>query len=148
MINSGSYIMWFTRYRSPEMHVRDSIEECYDLEWILEEADTAVFDQYGVLSMVECVGQGVIDRDEWNRGLEAFKARRRAEIERHDLANPRPHAVGCIEIQSADSDVRFGGWVYLARFFSLEDLNSELVRLRTILPEHRVRSRVFEKAAS
>lgn len=62
MINSDSYIMWFTRYRYPEMHVMDCIEDCYDLDWMLEDAESAVFDQYGILSAVERVGQGVIDR--------------------------------------------------------------------------------------
>lgn len=147
MIHIGTHIMWFTRYGSPEMHVMESLEDCYDLAWMLEDADTAVFDQYGILTAVEHVGHGVITDDQWESGLKSFMAQRRVELEKYMQRNPRPKAVGCIEIQSTDQSSRRGRWVHEASYSTLDVLQSELDRLQAILPQSRVRSRIFKQVA-
>lgn len=148
MIHIGTHIMWFTRYGSPEMQVMESLEDCYDLAWMLEDAEMAVFDQYGSLSAVEHVGHGVIADDLWDSGLEAFKALRRVELERSRQRSPSLKAVGCIEIQSADQSPHLGGWVHESSYYSLDELTAELYRLRAILPGSRVRLRVFKQVAA
>lgn len=148
MIHIGTHIMWFTRYGSPEMQVMESLEDCYSLAWMLEDADTAVFDQYGSLSAVEHVGHGVIADDQWESGLKSFMAQRRVELEKSMQRNPSLKAVGCIEIQSADQSPHLGGWVHESNYYSLDELTAELYRLRAILPESRVRLRVFKQVAA
>ncbi|WP_261949517.1 hypothetical protein [Rhodococcus sp. T9N] len=148
MIQIGTYIMWFAqRYGAPEMHIMDSVDDCYSLARMLEDADTAVFDQYGILSAVEHVGHGVIADDQWNLGFEAFKAQRQTELEQSMQRSQIPKAVGCIEIRSAYQFARLGGWVHEASYSSLDTLTAELDRLQAILPASRVRSRIFRQVA-
>lgn len=139
--------MWFTRYGSSHLEVRDSIEDCYELAWMLEDCDSSTFDQYGCLDVVEKVGHGVIDEDAFDAGLEAHKARRHAEHEervaRGDIARP----VGCVEIFPPTSNPRFNAWVEAGTAYTDEALRIREAELIAALGADRVRTRIYKTAS-
>src|SRR5690606_33742698 len=78
-ITKGSYLLWFARYGHLEFRQMDSVDEAVELVVSLRDADTAVFDQYGVAEALECVGKGVVE--DFDRLCDEYEERRAAEAE-------------------------------------------------------------------
>ncbi|WP_432794443.1 hypothetical protein [Rhodococcus ruber] len=139
-IHEGTYLMWFSRFGATECHAMPSIEDCYDLALMLEDAETYVFDQYGVLGEVEKVGEGVVPDDEWERGLEEYRAVEVAECQASSEAIPRD--AGAIDIRRPGR-----GWAFsLVSSPSVNDLRSEEARLAALLGRDRVQLRLYKEA--
>ena len=137
----GSYIMWFTRYGCAEMRSQYSLEDCYELAWMLEDAESCVFDQYGCLNSVERIGVGEIPDGEWEQGFEAFREGKRAVAEKQLEAQPKPY--GAVEILPPGKRDRFGTWVHAATVYGALELDEEFFRLKGLFGAERVRTRTY-----
>lgn len=92
------YLMWFMRFGSTNLVTQSSLEDCYELEYMLDNADTSVFDQYGVLRSVEHVETGIVPDNEWDAGLEKYIEKCKREDAKEAVKSPRPRAAGRINI--------------------------------------------------
>lgn len=150
-IQKGQIVMWFTRYGSTEMHFVDDLEEAYDLAWMLEAAETCVFDQYGCLGEVEVIGWGAIPEAEWDRSLEQHKARKTAEREAEQAAKraagevtPRPYGVVDVLPPDVKDRQNYGAAHGLVTAYSSEELDAEAARVTELLGADRVRTRIYK----
>jgi hypothetical protein len=142
------YLMWFARYGSTEVREEYDITDCYDLDWMLDDADSAIFDQYGILCEVEEItddGSRIIPDDEWEQGLEAYKAKVRAEREAKATPRPKPHGQVLIYPPFAEDGPNRSviNWVDVCTAYNATEL--ELLRERWALQigDERVKVRVF-----
>lgn len=134
----GDYVMWFTRYGCTETRVMDSLEDCYDLAWMLEDAEACVFGQYGCFCAVEKVGEGVIPNDVWDAGLEAYQKRVTARREAKREENPAPKPAGAIYVYSPNKHERRFGSAHFANAYSVEDFNEKRDRATELFGADRV----------
>jgi hypothetical protein len=144
----SKYLMWFARYHTTEVREEWHIEDCYDLDWMLDDADSATFDQYGILCEVEEVtdaGSRIIPDDEWKQGLEAYKEKVLAEREAKATPRPKPHGEVLIYPPFAKDGPHRSviNWVYVGTAYNATEL--ELLRERWALQigDERVKVRVF-----
>lgn len=93
---SQEYLMWFMRYGQTHLVIQDCIEDCYDLEIMLDDAEMHVFDQYGCLDRVEHLVSGIIDSDVWETGLEEYKEELKKEKEKERKNDTTPKLIGTI----------------------------------------------------
>lgn len=133
------YLMWFTRYGLPHLVAQDSIEDCYDLEWTLNNADTATFDQYGVLNYVEHIGRGVIPDEEWDAGLEEYIETVEAEEAAEREANP-PTGYGQIGVRPPAGHRHATLWSVCQTFRDRDQMRETVAWLADELGEDRVTS--------
>ncbi len=47
-----SFVMAFTRHGDPWFERMDTLDECFELMWTLEDCDRDVYDRYGVLDFI------------------------------------------------------------------------------------------------
>lgn len=145
-VKPGDYIMWFTRYGSTEARTEFDIESCYELAHMLDDCESAIFDQYGCLGAVEKVGEGVIPDAVWERGFAAWKARVQAEYEAELAAEePRPKVIGSIEVAPPDGRERRFGWYPMGNATTIEDLEAKHQRAIELFGDDRVRVRKYNK---
>lgn len=96
---ANQFLMWFTRYGSPHLVPQPTLEDCLDLARMLDDAETYVFDQYGVLDCVEQVGYAVIPDDVWDEFFDKYCEEQNAiEAEERDKRGPNPY-VGMIYVR-------------------------------------------------
>ena len=97
---ANQFLMWFTRYGSPHLVPQPTLEDCLDLMRMLDDAETYVFDQYGVLDCVEQVGYAVIPDDVWDELLDKYCEEQAAiEAEERAKRGPNPAYVGMIYVR-------------------------------------------------
>lgn len=132
--------MWFMRYGNPHLVKKYHLEDCYELDDMLDDAETEVFDQYGVLNCVEHIDSGVIPDDEYDAGLDRWQAERDAEIEtaynRLEAARARP--VRRIDIRTPDK-LHTSGWETYNVYTGAARAERDLLMLRDALGDDRVR---------
>lgn len=133
-MSKPKYLMWFSRFGSPHLVTQDSIEDCYDLDIMLDDAETWFFDQYGCLDCVEHIGQGIIPDDQWEQGLE--------EYARDQAATPPPTresaTVGAINVQSPPiHNARM--WETYRTYSDRDQMQADYSWLREKLGDDRVR---------
>lgn len=104
------YLMWFMRFGSPHLVTKYTLEDCYDLDLVLEDSEIHVMDSYGVLNCVEHIETGVISDEDWDKGLEAYREQleKEAEEERADKPAPKP-VLGEIYIATPPGEFRRSG---------------------------------------
>jgi len=133
-----TYLMWFSRYGSPHIEQQPTLEDCYDLDVYLENAEMWEFDQYGVLVAVENVGEGVVPDDVYEAGLDAYRARQDKEL----AANPAKvnEPVGTIYIRTPDKHARpYANEAQYCTYYDKTILEREKERLTNALGANRVR---------
>ncbi|MCF3939920.1 hypothetical protein [Gordonia tangerina] len=139
------YLMWFSRYGSTEVREEYDITDCYDLELMRYEADTAVVDQYGVLCEVEEItfdGVGrVIPLDEWEQGLKAYKAKMEQERTQSEVNNPRPKPYGEVLVYPPYRSV--ASWVSVSTAYNRIGLAVQAEQWASQIGDARVKTRVF-----
>ncbi|QDH92370.1 hypothetical protein SEA_SPOOKY_105 [Gordonia phage Spooky] len=121
------YLMWFTRFGLSHLEIHFHLDDCYDLELMLDDCDTHIFDQYGILDQVEeCTDTGsrIIPDDEWETGMEAYRKRRDAEAAARRAKNPPPKPYGHISIRTPGSGRTVAsGWEQLTTCSTEDEFN-------------------------
>ena len=139
-MSGPKYLMWFSRFGNPHLVKQYHLEDCYELDDMLDDAETEVFDQYGVLNCVEHIGSGVIPDDEYDAGLDRWQAERDAEIgeayDRLDAARARP--VRAIDIRTP-GELHTSGWETYRVYADADRAERDLLMLRDALGDDRVR---------
>lgn len=131
--------MWFSRFGNPHLVKQYSLEDCYELDDMLDDAETEVFDQYGVLNCVEHIGNGVIPNDEYDAGLDLWRAERDAEIEEaYERAVKRAAFTYRIDIHTP-SELHTSGWEVYSVYANQARAECDLLTLRDALGDDRVR---------
>ena len=132
--------MWFSRFGNPHLVKQYYLEDCYELDDMLDDAETEVYDQYGVLNCVEHIDNGVIPDDEYDAGLDRWRAERDAEIEGDHihLENARAHPIRRIDIRTPDP-LRTSGWETYSVYADAARAERDLLMLRDALGDDRVR---------
>ena len=128
------YLMWFTRFGNPHLQTMWRLDDCYDLAYALDNADTATFDSYGILDYVEHVTLGVIPEGEWDAGLAEYIKVARLEYAAEQKANP---SLGEIRI-SAPPAMRSHGWETYRTYTDEAKMMSEYSALAGSLGPERV----------
>lgn len=138
-MTSPTYLMWFSRHGLPHLVTQYWLDDCYDLKRMLNNADTHVFDQYGVLSHVEHIERGVIPRDEWEAGLEEYI--KQAEAEEADArATATPTARGEISVRPPADHHHNQMWETYRTFTDRDQMRATAAWLRDELGDDRVHS--------
>ena len=131
--------MWFSRFGNPHLVKQYSLEDCYELDDMLDDAETEVYDQYGVLNCVEHIGNGVIPDDEYDAGLDRWQAERDAEREEaYERAVKRAAFTYRIDIRTP-SELRADGWEAYSVYANQARAERDLLMLRDALGDDRVR---------
>lgn len=131
--------MWFSRFGNPHLVKQYNLEDCYELDDMLDDAETEVFDQYGVLNCVEHIGNGVIPDDEYDAGLDRWCAERDAEFEEaYERAFKRAAFTYRIDIR-APSELHTSGWEPYSVYANQSRAELDLLMLRDALGDDRVR---------
>lgn len=139
-MSGPKYLMWFSRFGNPHLVKQYYLEDCYELDDMLDDAETEVYDQYGVLNCVEHIDNGVIPDDEYDAGLDRWRAERDAELEgAYDrLGDARAHPVRRIDIRTP-GEVRTSGWEVYNMYSDAARAERDLLMLRDALGDDRVR---------
>ena len=139
---ANQFLMWFTRFGSPHLVLQSTLEDCLDLARVLDDADTYVFDQYGVLNCVEQVGYAVIPDDVWDELFDKYCEEQAAiEAEEHAKRGPNPKYVGMIYVQPPNPESgkkrSFSKELY-GRYTDASRMNEDYAMLAKGLGEDRV----------
>lgn len=142
-MTSPQYLMWFSRYGLPHLETQYWLDDCYDLKWMLDNADTSTFDQYGVLNYVEHIERGVIPRDEWEAGLEEYIKTAEAEDAEERATHP-PAAYGEISVRPPADHHHHNLWETYHTFRDRDQMCATAAWLADQLGEDRVTTRWHE----
>lgn len=131
--------MWFSRFGNPHLVKQYSLEDCYELDDMLDDAETEVFDQYGVLNCVEHIGNGVIPDDEYDDGLDRWRHERDLEFEEaYERAVKRAVFTYRIDIRTP-GELHTSGWEVYSVYANQARAERDLLMLRDALGDDRVR---------
>ena len=131
--------MWFSRFGNPHLVKQYSLEDCYELDDMLDDAETEVYDQYGVLNCVEHVVHGIIPDDEYDAGLDRWRHERDLEFEdAYERAVKRAAFTYRIDIRTP-SELRTSGWEVYSVYANQARAERDLLMLRDALGDDRVR---------
>ena len=115
------------------------LEDCYELDDMLDDAETEVFDQYGVLNCVEHVIHGIIPDDQWEAGIALWRTERDAELEDvYERAVKRVAFTYRIDIRTP-SELHTSGWEVYSVYANQSRAERDLLMLRDALGDDRVR---------
>jgi len=131
--------MWFSRFGNPHLVKQYSLEDCYELDDMLDDAETEVYDQYGVLNCVEHVVHGIIPDDEYDAGLDRWRHERDLEFEdAYERGVKRAGFTYRIDIRTP-SELHTSGWEVYSVYSSQATAEHDLLMLRDALGDDRVR---------
>lgn len=131
--------MWFFRFGNPHLVKQYYLEDCYELDDMLDDAETEVFDQYGVLNCVEHVIHGIIPDDQWEAGIALWRTERDAELEEvYERAFKRGAFTYRIDIRTP-SELHTSGWEVYSVYANQSRAERDLLMLRDALGDDRVR---------
>ena len=138
-MSGPKYLMWFSRFGNPHLVKQYHLEDCYELDDMLDDAETEVFDQYGVLNCVEHIGNGVIPDDEYEAGLDRWRAEIDAEVQEiYERAVKRVAFICRIEVRPP-GELHTSGWEVYSHYLSQAGAERDLLMLRDALGDDRVR---------
>ena len=131
--------MWFSRFGNPHLVKQYYLEDCYELDDMLDDAETEVYDQYGVLNCVEHVVHGIIPDDQWEAGIALWRTERDTELEEvYERAFKRGAFTYRIDIRTPD-ELRTSGWEVYSVYANQSRAERDLLMLRDALGDDRVR---------
>lgn len=131
--------MWFSRFGNPHLVKQYYLEDCYELDDMLDDAETEVFDQYGVLNCVEHVVHGIIPDDQWEAGIALWRTERDDELEEvYERAFKRGAFTYRIDIRTPD-ELHTSGWEVYSVYANQSRAERDLLMLRDALGDDRVR---------
>lgn len=131
--------MWFSRFGNPHLVKQYYLEDCYELDDMLDDAEAEVYDQYGVLNCVEHVVHGIIPDDQWEAGIALWRTERDAEFEEaYERGVKRAGFTYRIDIRTP-SELHTSGWEVYSVYSSQATAEHDLLMLRDALGDNRVR---------
>ena len=138
-MSGPKYLMWFSRFGNPHLVKQYYLEDCYELDDMLDDAETEVYDQYGVLNCVEHVVHGIIPDDEYDAGLDRWRHERDLEFEdAYERAFKRGAFTYRIDIRTP-SELHTSGWEVYSVYANQSRAERDLLMLRDALGDDRVR---------
>lgn len=142
-MTSPQYLMWFSRFGLPHLETQYWLDDCYDLKRMLDNADTATYDQYGSLNYVEHIERGVIPDEEWEEGFNNYMSMVEAEEAEERATNP-PAAYGEISVRPPAGHHHATLWSEYRTFRDRDQMRATAAWLADELGENRVTSHWYE----